>query len=84
MHFEERDQLHSLNIFEVIEAEKCSYFNTRKIHFLNSFKQSTCSEDGNTDGTCTGALLSQFSINPGNIELENISLSQIRRLRTVW
>ena len=30
-YFEKKDQLHSLNISEFIDPEKCSYFNARKL-----------------------------------------------------
>ena len=32
-HFEEKDQLHGLNILEVIDSEKCGYLNDQKLHF---------------------------------------------------
>ena len=32
-HFEKKDQLHSLNIWEIIDSEKCGYLNTRKLLF---------------------------------------------------
>ena len=38
----------------------------------------------NTAETYTAAALSQFSINVGEIELDNISLRHIRNHRTVW
>ena len=31
--FENKDQLHKLNISEVIDPEKCGYFNARKLLF---------------------------------------------------
>ena len=31
--FGKKDQLHSLSIFEVIDPEKCGYFNTRNLLF---------------------------------------------------
>ena len=33
VHFEKKDQIHRLNISEVIDPEKCSYFNARKLLF---------------------------------------------------
>ena len=32
-HFQKKDQIHSLNISEVIDSEKCGYFNARKLLF---------------------------------------------------
>ena len=32
-HFETKDELHRLNILEVIDADKCSYFNAPKLLF---------------------------------------------------
>ena len=32
-HFQRKDQLYSLNISEVIDSEKCGYFNARKLQF---------------------------------------------------
>ena len=81
-HFERKDQLHSLNLFEFIDPENCGYFNVRNL--LNTFPESKCSRVPNTAECSTAALLSQFSITLGQIELENISRSQIQNLRTVW
>ena len=33
VHFEKKDQIHRLNISEVIDPEKCSYVNARKLLF---------------------------------------------------
>ena len=32
-HFQKKDHFHSLNISEVIDHDKCSYFNARKLLF---------------------------------------------------
>ena len=32
-HFEKKGQFHCLNILEVIDPEKCGYFNARKLLF---------------------------------------------------
>ena len=32
-HFQKKDYLHSLNISEVIDPDKCGYFNARKLLF---------------------------------------------------
>ena len=34
-HFTKTDQLHSLNILEFIDPEKCSYFSARRLLFYN-------------------------------------------------
>ena len=62
---------------EVIDIEKCGYFNARKVVFQNTLPESMCSPVPNTAETFTAAVLFQFSINPRQIELENISPSQI-------
>ena len=36
--FEEKDQLHSLNISEVIEPDKFGYFNFRELLFQNALR----------------------------------------------
>ena len=36
--FEKKDQLHSLNISEVIDSGKCGYFNVPKLLFQNTFR----------------------------------------------
>ena len=41
-HFEEKDQLHSLNILEVIDSDKCGYLNARKFLFYNTLPDSRC------------------------------------------
>ena len=38
VHFEKKDQPHTLNISEVIDSEKCGYLNARKLLFQNTFK----------------------------------------------
>ena len=37
--FEKKDQLHSLNILEVIDSDKCGNFNVRKLFFQNTLSQ---------------------------------------------
>ena len=32
-HFENKHQLHSLNILEVVDPDKCAYYNARKLLF---------------------------------------------------
>ena len=82
-HFDQNDQLHSLNISEVIDPDKCGYFNIRNVLFNNTLCQYTCLRITNTSGTCTTTLLSHFSVNLGQSELEKISLSHITSLRTL-
>ena len=72
-----KDQLHSLNISEVIDLDKCGYFNARELAFSNTLPQETCSRVPNTARTSTTTLLSQFSINLGQSYLENIFLNPI-------
>ena len=84
MHYEKKDQLHSLSISENSDLEKCGYFNTGKPLFQKNLRKSKFSWAPNTSETFTAALFSQFSINLGQSELEKISLSQIQTLRTVW
>ena len=36
LHFQKKDQVHSLNIWEVIESEKCGDFNAQKLLFKNT------------------------------------------------
>ena len=77
MHFEKKDQLHSLNISEVTDSEKYGYLNARTLPFENTFGESLCSGVAITAEVNTVALSSQFSIKPRQIELENISFSQM-------
>ena len=78
LHLETKDQLHNLNIFQFIDPEKCSYFKAWKNLFEETLPESTCWRVSNTAETCTATLLSEFSINLGQIELENTSPSQNR------
>ena len=39
IHFEQKGQLHSLYILEVIDTDKCGYFNARKLLFWNTLRQ---------------------------------------------
>ena len=77
MHFENKDQLHSLNISKVIESDKYGYLNARKLPFWNNFEESTCSRVTITAQITTAELTSQFSINPRQIQLENISFCEM-------
>ena len=75
--------LDSLTIFEVTDSKICAYLNAKKLLFQNTLRESTCSRVPNTTEICTGAPLSEFSIIPRQIELENISLNNIQNVRTV-
>ena len=57
-HFKGKDELHRLNISEVIKYEKCRYLNDRKLLFQNTLRESTCSRVPNIAQICTAALLS--------------------------
>ena len=57
-HFQKKDQLHGLNISEVIGSKKCGYLNGRKLPFQNTLRQSTCSRVPNNDKICTATLSS--------------------------
>ena len=84
MHFEKKDQLHSLNTSEVIDSEKCCYLNARKLFFPDTLRESTCSQVVDTAEITMAAFLCYVSINPRHIALKNIPVSQIWTLRTVW
>ena len=57
-HFEREDQLHGLNILEVINSEKCDCLNARKLMFQNTLPESKCSRLPNTAEIYTAARLS--------------------------
>ena len=61
-HFENEGQLHSFNILEVVDPDKCGYVNSRMPLFQNTLPESKCSRNHASAETCTAALLSQFSI----------------------
>ena len=83
VYFEKNDQLDSLNISEVIYSKKCFYFNAKKQLFQNTLRRWTCSLVPNTAQVLMAAFLSYFCIYWRQIELENMSLIQIKNLRTV-
>ena len=56
--FEKKNLLQSLNIWEVIETEKCCYLNARKLLFYNTLQESVCSPISNTAKICTAARFS--------------------------
>ena len=58
VHFEEKDQLYSFNIWEVIDSKICGYLNARKLLFWNTLPEWKCSVVPNTVEDCTAALLS--------------------------
>ena len=82
-HLEKKDQLDSLNLFKVIDSEKCAYLNAKKLLFQNKLWESTCSLIPDIAEICMAALLSWASISPRYIELENMSLNQIQNPRTI-
>ena len=84
VHFKKEDQLSYLTISEIIESENYDYLNTLKLLFQNTLRQSTWSRVLNSAETTMAALLSKLSIDPTYIELENISVSEIWNVRTVW
>ena len=77
MHFEKKDQLHSLNISEVIESEKYGYLNALKLPFWDTFEKSTSSRVTITTQISTAAFTCQFSIKRTQIQLENISFCEM-------
>ena len=77
MHVQKRDQLYSLNISEVTDSEKYGYLNGPKLVFQNTLRESTCSRVLNTADTTTTALLSRLSIDPTQMELGEIHVSEI-------
>ena len=54
---EEKDQLHSLNIYEVINSEKYSYLNAKKQLFQNKLPERAHSRFPDTAQICMAALL---------------------------
>ena len=76
MHFEKKNHLYKLNISEVIHSEKYGYLNDRKLLFQNTLRESMCSRPLNTAETTMAALLVELSVDPRNIELENISFRE--------
>ena len=77
MYVEEKAQLYSLNISEVIQSKNYCYLKARKILFQNTLQESTCSRVLNASEMNMGALSSEFSIDPTLIEVGEISLSEI-------
>ena len=57
-HFHKKDQVHSLNIWEIIESEKSVDFNAWKLLFEKTLPESTCSHVTNNVEICTAELLS--------------------------
>ena len=39
MHFENKDELHGLNLLEVTDSEKCGYLNARKVLFSDTLPE---------------------------------------------
>ena len=57
-YLQKQDQFDSLNISEVIDSKKCSYFNVKKQLFQNNVREWTHSQVPNTSKICVAALLS--------------------------
>ena len=58
VHLENKDQLDSLYSFKVINSEKCTYLNAKKLLFQNTLRESTCSQVQNTGEIYTTAPVS--------------------------
>ena len=56
VHFENKYQLHSLNISEVIDSKKYGYLNARKVPFQNTCGESTSSRVRNIAEKNTAAV----------------------------
>ena len=82
-HLDKKDQLDSSSIWEVIDFENCAYLNAKTLFFQNTHRESTCSRVPNTVQICAASLLFKSSINLRQIELDNISVNEIQRLRAV-
>ena len=74
VYLEKKEQLHTLNISEVIHSEKCSYLSAKKQLFQNTLRESTCSHVPSTAKIFMAALLLAFLINRRQIQLGNMSL----------
>ena len=83
-HLEKNFELYSLNSWEAIDFKKCGFLNARKLLFQNTLPQSKYSRVLSTAQICLAPPWPKFSINPTQIELENISVSQIWYRMTVW
>ena len=57
-HLEKKYQLDSSNILEVIDSEKCSCLNAKKLLFQNTLQESTCSRLPKTVPVCAAWFLS--------------------------
>ena len=57
-HLEKKDQVDISNIWEVIDSEKCAYFNAKKLFFQNTSWELTCSRVPNTAQISTASFLS--------------------------
>ena len=77
MHVQKKDQPYSLNIWEVNDSEKCDYLNARKILFQKILQESMFSRVLNTADTTMVAPLFERSIDPRQVELENIPVRDI-------
>ena len=77
-----KDWLDSLNISEVLDSEKFSYLNVKKQLLHNNLREWAHSRVPNTAQIYMAALLSYFSINPRQIESENMPVNEIENLRT--
>ena len=58
IYLENKDQLDSVNISEVMDSAKCSYLNAKKELFQNTFRDWTCSRFPNTAKISMAELLS--------------------------
>ena len=83
VHLLKEDQLDSLIISQVIDSEKYSYLNAKKQLFQNNLLEWAHSFVPNTAQVCMAVLLCKFSINPRQIELENMSQNHIKNRWTV-
>ena len=83
LHFAKKDRLYSSNISEVSDFGKCCYLYARNLLFQNTLLESTWSRVLNNADTTMGELWLELSLDPTDIELEEISVREIWNLKTV-
>ena len=73
-----------INFLDDIDSENCDWIIVKNVSFQRNFRQTTSQMGGNTFAILTAAPPLNFLITVKVIELENISLSEMQNLKTVY
>ena len=83
-HLEKKNSLHSSNVLEVILSEECGSLMPETFRFITLFSNLHLDGFQTLANSASTYFYPNFSLIQDKSELETVSLSHIRDLKTVW